>query len=205
MTAPQIENGMARVETAGAYLAARDQPCAHAGAVRVAGLRGLIVPDRAALCQVETTGAAYFARAEAPFLTLLAALPDEPLCVVATKLLVAPAASRVKGRALKLVPMSFARALAVTELRGGWAVLATKSRVARVAVAEGDTLTVRSEALVAWCGAAPTTFCPRLGLLDILLPRGPRGLAFSVHGPATVWFEGAALPPRRRRLYGVRA
>ena len=134
----------------------------------------------------------------------LVALPDVALNVVARKLLVAPFASRVKGLALKLIPMSFARALAVTQLLKGWAVMATKSRVTRVALAEGESLTMRPEALVAWIGAKPTGFCPKLRLVDILLPRGPRNLAYSFHGPATVWFEGSETE-RRLGRHGVRA
>ena len=202
MNAPLVEHGMAKVG-AGVYLAAAAQPTAACGAARTAGLKGFVAPDRAALRRVETAGDAYFASAAAPFLTALAPPPDAPLSAVAAKLLVAPFDARVKGRALKLVPFSFARATPVTELRGGWAVFATRSRTARVSLADGETLTVRPEALVAWLGPAPTGFCPKLRLLDLLLPRLPRTLAFSFHGPATVWFEGAAQPPRR--THGLRA
>ncbi len=202
MNEPVLEHGMAKV-AAGAYLAAASQPAAHFGAARLAGLGGFVVPDRAALRRVETAGDAFFAAAEAPFLTLLPLPPDEPLSAVSAKLLVAPLASRVRGRSLKLIPLSFARATPVTELRTGWAVLATRSRTARVALAEGETLTVRPDALVAWLGRPPTGFCPKLRLLDVLLPRAPRNLSFSFHGPVTVWFEGAAQPPRRP--HGLRA
>ena len=193
---------MAKV-AAGVYLAAASQPAAHFGAARFVGLRGLVVPDRAALRRVETAGDAYFDFAEAPFLTFLSLPSDAPLSVVAAKLLVAPLASRVRGRSLKLIPLSFARAMPVTELRTGWAVLATRSRTARVALADGETLTVRPDALVAWLGRPPTGFCPKLRIWDVLLPRAPRNLSFSFHGPATVWFEGAAQPPRRP--HGLRA
>ncbi len=202
MNAPVLEHGMAKV-AAGVYLAAVAQPAAHFGTARLAGLRGLVVPDRAALRRVETAGDAYFASAEAPFLTFLSLPSDAPLSVVAAKLLVTPLASRVRGRSLKLIPLSFARATPVTELRTGWAVLATRSRTARVALADGETLTVRPDALVAWLGRPPTGFCPKLRIWDVLLPRAPRNLSFSFHGPATVWFEGAAQPPRRP--HGLRA
>ena len=191
MNAPLLEHGMAKV-AAGVYLAAR-----------LAGLRGLVVPDRAALRRVETAGDAYFASAGAPFLTFLSLPSDAPLSAVSAKLLVTPLASRVRGRSLKLIPLSFARATPVTELRTGWAVLATRSRTARVALADGETLTVRPDALVAWLGRPPTGFCPKLRIWDVLLPRAPRNLSFSFHGPATVWFEGAAQPPRRP--HGLRA
>lgn len=107
------------------------------------------------------------------------------------KLLLAPVDARTGAHNVKLVPFSFKRVTPVTEFRKGWAVAATRSRVTRLAVEDGDTLTVRAEALVAWVGRDPSGFCPRLGLWDLLLPRGPKNLAYSFHGPCTVWFEGA--------------
>ncbi len=203
MNDPILEQGMARV-VAGSYLAAEAQPVACFKTVKVSGLGGFIVPDRAALRTVETTGEAYFASAESPFLTALTALPDTPLGVVSTKLLVAPREARQKGLSLKVIPMSFARAIPVTLLQKSWCVLATKSRVTRVTLEEGETLTVRPEALVAWIGKMPTGFCPKLRLIDIFLPRNPRNLALNFHGPATVWFEGSD-KPKRRQPYGLRA
>ena len=96
MNAPLLEHGMAKV-AAGVYLVAASQPAAHFGTARLAGLRGLVVPDRAALRRVETAGDAYFASAEAPFLTFLSLPSDAPLSAVSAKLLVAPLASRVRG------------------------------------------------------------------------------------------------------------
>ena len=189
-----IENGAAKV-AAGAWLMPPAQPAACLGAATVRGQKGLFVRDRALVCAVSTTGDAWCAAADRPFLTHLPALPDEPLHLVSAKLLVAPASARAGAHALKLVPLSFRRATVVTDFRLGWAVAATRSRVTRVAVEEGATLTVRPDALVAWIGPDPTGFCPKLSVLDILLPRGPRNLAFSFHGPATVWFEGAATAP----------
>ena len=203
MNEPLIENGMAKI-AAGTWLTGNDQPAAFRGSATVSGLRGFIVPDRAAVRKTVTTADAWCGSAERPFLSHLAALPDEALNVVSRKLLVAPFESRVKGLSLKLVPMSFARALPVTQLQKGWALLATKSRVTRLSLEDGETLTVRPEALVAWIGQKPTGFCPKLRLLDILLPRGPRNLAYSFHGPATVWFEGSETE-RRVGRYGVRA
>lgn len=197
-----IENGSAKV-AAGKWLVGRAQPAASLGTVRASSLRGFVVPDRAAVNIVEAVADVWCADADRPFLTRLAALPDNPLHLVSAKLLVAPFASRTGAQALKLVPMSFARATPVTEFRLGWAVAATRSRVQRVAVEEGGTLTVRPEALVAWIGPRPTGFCPKLSVLDILLPRGPRNLSFSFHGPAVVWFEGASLPPPRRLRHPV--
>ena len=78
--------------------------------------------------------------------------------------------------------------------------MATASRTARVQVGEGDTLSVRPDAAVAWTGNHPTGFCPKLGLFDILLPRGPKDLLLHFHGPCVVWIEGSnnrapQLPP----------
>ena len=200
-----IENGAAKIE-AGTWLVGRAQPTAFLGMVKLFGLKGFIVPDRASVKMAETTATAWCADAEKPFLVRLSALPDESLNVVSAKLLVAPAPTRVGGRNLKLVPFSFLGATAVTQLRQGWAVLATRSRVTRIALGEDETLTVRPEALVAWVGKDPTGFCPRLTLLDMLLPRGPRNLSYSFHGPAVVWFEGSVEQSLRRRMpNGVRA
>ena len=69
--------------------------------------------------------------------------------------------------------------------------MATASRTARLSVEDGDTLSVRPEAVVAWTGQRPTGFCPKLGIWDILLPRGPKDLLYSFHGPCLVWIEGS--------------
>jgi len=189
-----IENGAAKVP-AGKWLAGCLQPAAYTGSVTVKGLKGFVVPDRADVRQIETTGDSWCARAERPFLTRLVALPDTSLNLVSAKLLVAPAESRVGARNVKLVPMSFRRTTTVTEFRFGWVTAATASRVSHVSVAEGETLTVRPEALVAWIGGDPTGFCPKLSVLDMFLPRQPKSLAYSFHGPADVWFEGARTAP----------
>jgi hypothetical protein len=76
---------------------------------------------------------------------------------------------------------------------------ATKSRVTRVAIEDGDTLTVRPESVVAWIGNQPTGFCPRLSIWNVVLPCPPKNLAYTFHGPATVWFEGGCPPPTRRQ------
>ena len=200
-----VENGAAKVG-AGTWLMGRAQPAACLGTAAVARLPGFRVPDRARVNVVTTTGDAWCADAARPFLTRLPALPDEPLNVVSSKLLVAPADARTGARNLKLVPFSLRCDAVTTLLQKGWAVLSTRSRVTRVALADGGTLTVRPEALVAWVGNAPTGFCPRLTVLDLLLPRGPRNLSFTFHGPAVVWFEGGEEPmPRRRMPHGVRA
>ena len=200
-----IENGAAKVP-AGTWLCGRAQPAASLGAAVVKGLRGFVVPDRAWVRTAEVSGAAWFASADAPFLTRLPALPDEPLNVVSSKVLVAPAKSRVGAKSLKLVPMSLRRATPATAFSFGWVVAATRSRVSRVALADGETLTVRPEALVAWIGKAPTGTCPRLTVIDLILPRGPKGLSYSFHGSAVVWLEGASerVAERRSRPWPTR-
>ncbi len=190
-----IEHGTAKVP-AGEWLAGRDQPSAFLGTSSLRGLKGFIVPDRAATCVVTTSSDAWFAAADRPFVVRFDALPDEPLNLVSGKLLVAPLAARTSAKSVKLVPFSFNRALPVTCFKGGenvpgWAVAATRGRVTRIALEDGGTLTVRPEAVVAWAGRDPTGFCPKLTFLDILLPRGPKNLAFTFHGPAVVWFEGS--------------
>ena len=194
-----LENGTARVG-AGTWLMGRAQPVACLGSASLSRLKGFVVPDRAAVNVVTTTGDAWCADAERPFLTRLSALPDEPLHVVSPKLLVAPVGVRAGAARLKLVPFSLRASAVTTRFLKGWVVLATKSRVTRVAVEDGATLTVRPEALVAWVGKAPTGFCPRLTVLDLLLPRAPRTLAFTFHGPAVVWFEGGEAPVFSRRI-----
>ena len=96
------------------------------------------------------------------------------------------------------ISVTIARSLRVTEFASEWVVVATRSRTARIALADGESLGVRPEAAVAWTGARPTGFCPRLRLLDVLLPRGPRDLMLHFHGPAIVWIEGSENLPLRK-------
>lgn len=142
-----IENGFAKV-AAGDWLMGRAQPVACGGRATVGGLKGFLVPDRGYVRTVTLDAEAYCASADAPFLSRLDALPDEPLKLVSAKLLVAPRAARTGAKSVRLVPMSLSKSLVVTEFQKGWAVAATRSRVTRVAVEEGATLTVRPEAVV---------------------------------------------------------
>ena len=196
MQEARVENGCATTE-AGDWLVGRCQPVACLGSFRLKSLRGFIVPDRACVFAVTSDGPLHCASADRPFLTRLDALPDETLALVSDRLLLAPPSARTGAHNVKLVPMSFRRVTPVTEFRRGWVIAATRSRVTRRAVGEGETLMVRPEALVAWVGRDPTGFCPKLGLWDLLLPRGPKNLAYDFHGPCTVWFEGAAEPSAR--------
>ena len=145
-----------------------------------------------------------------------------PVSAVSEKVLVAPAAARSGARLVRVVPMSFARSIRVTEFAppsdhptvessdhqttrppdhhtdSSWVVMATRSRTTRVALADGESLGVRPEAAVAWTGARPSGFCPRMRLLDMFLPRGPRDLLLHFHGPSIVWFEGSEPRPLHR-------
>ena len=138
---------------------------------------------------------AWCAASACPFLTRIDC--GVPVTAVSDKVLVAPAAARSGARLLRVVPMSFARSIRTTEFSSEWVVMATRSRTARVALADGESLGVRPEAAVAWTGPRPSGFCPRLRLLDVLLPRGPRDLLLHFHGPAIVWIEGSEPRPLR--------
>ena len=144
----------------------------------------------------QAAAAAWCSAAARPFLTRIDC--GAPVAAVSDKVLVAPAAARAGARLLRVVPMSFARSIRTTEFSSEWVVMATRSRTARVVLAEEESLGVRPEAAVAWTGARPTGFCPRLRLLDVLLPRGPRDLLLHFHGPAIVWIEGAEPLPLRK-------
>ncbi|MBQ3810104.1 MAG: hypothetical protein II839_04720 [Kiritimatiellae bacterium] len=139
---------------------------------------------------------AWCASSACPFLTRIDC--GAPVSAVSDKVLVAPAAARTGARLVKLVPLSFSRSIRVTEFASEWVVTATRSRTTRVVLAEGESLGVRPGAAVAWTGPRPTGFCPRLRLLDVLLPRGPRDLLLHFHGPAIVWIEGAEPLPLRK-------
>ena len=186
-----IENGFAKV-AAGDWLMGQAQPVACEGRPSIGGMKGFFVPDRGFVRAVTLDAEAYCASADAPFLTRLDALPDKPLKLASAKLLVAPRAARTGARSVRLVPMSLSRSLVVTEFLKGWVVAATRGRVTRVALEGGATLTVRPEAVVGWIGSDPSGFCPKLSVLDMILPRPPKNLAFSFHGPVTVWFEGSS-------------
>ena len=204
----KIEGGFAEVG-AGAWLMGRGQPAAFFGSAVRRRRKGFFLRDRSALDLVETTGAAKCADARRPFLTHIPCAA--PISAASAKVLVAPAAARTGAEVVKMIPMSLKGSLCVTVFGEEWVVLATASRTARLQVADGDTLSVRPEAVVAWTGNRPTGYCPKLGLWDILLPRGPRNLLLHFHGPSVVWVEGvhapnlqtSKLPNFYRRPYGA--
>ena len=162
MSEAQVEGGFARVGE-GRWLFGKGQPVA------------------------EQDGFSYCSSATRPFLTRLDL--GERVTVVNDKLLVAPLAAKKKRRLIRIVPFSFKNAIPVSEMEIGWALMATASRVKKLVVEDGGTLTVRPDAVVAWTGKRPTGFCPRLRLRDLFIPRRAR-LMLHFHGPAIVWIEG---------------
>ena len=217
----RLEGGFAEVG-AGAWLMGRGQPAAFFGSAVRRRRAGWRVRDRAALDLVETSAAAKCADAARPFLTHIPCAA--PVFAVSDKVLVAPAAARKDAHFVKVVPMSAKRALCVTEFGLGdgdaageaavpsWVVMATASRTCRMPLEDGQTMSVRPEAVVAWTGRMPTGFCPKISIWDVVLPRNPRDLLFTFYGPGVVWAEGSGLrapwPSNRqttfsRRAYGV--
>ncbi|MBP5227365.1 MAG: hypothetical protein J6336_08270 [Kiritimatiellae bacterium] len=185
----KLENGFAEVG-AGAWLMGRAQPVAFFGSLLRRRRKGFFLPDRSHLSLIETGRTAQCADADRPFLTHISC--GVPVHAVSSKVLVAPAGAHAGTETIRAVPFSLMRAFTATLFSGEWVVLATAGRTSRVTVAEGDTLSVRPESVAAWTGNRPTGFCHRLGLSDILLPRGPKDLMLHFHGPCLVWFEGAA-------------
>ncbi len=184
-----IEGGFAEVE-AGRWLVGHGQPAAFFGTAVRRRRPGWRVSDRSSLDLVVTSSKAKCSDASRPFLTHIPCAA--PIFAVSEKVLVAPAESRKDSQQVKAVPMSSRSALCVTEFSSEWVVMSTRSRTARLALADGETLSVRPEAVVAWTGKRPTGFCPRLGILDVLLPRGPKDVFFTFYGPSVVWIEGSS-------------
>ena len=214
MDTARIDGGFAEVG-AGSWLMGRGQPAAFFGSAVRRRRRGFFLCDRSSLELVETTAAAKCSDALRPFLTHIPCI--DRIDAVSGKVLVAPAAARIGAETVRLVPMSARGSICVTAfgLEGGdrekgdgaghFVIMATGSRTARIQVPDGDTFSVRPEAVVAWAGNRPTGFCPKLGLLDVLLPRGPKDMLFHFHGPCLVWIEGATPRPSTFSPAGRRA
>lgn len=183
-----IEGGFAEVE-AGQWLMGCGQPAAFFGKAVRRRRRGWCIRDRSRLELVETTAAAKCADSSRPFLTHIPCAA--PIFAVSGKVLVAPTSARKDAHLVKLVPMSARNAICVTEFGEEWVVMATAGRTCRMPLDDGQTLSVRPEAVVAWTGRDPTGFCRRLSLWDVLLPRGPRDLLLTFYGPGVVWTEGS--------------
>jgi hypothetical protein len=188
MNEPRIENGFAAVE-AGSWLVGRGQPAAALGKFSVGQLKGFIVPDRRELFVLQNGGEAFLAAGERPFLSHLVSV--EKLNVVSSKILVAPLEARKEAKLLKLVPFSFRETMAVTRFASGWVVSATKSRLKRIVLGDGEVLCARREAAVAWTGKDPVGTAGRIRLRDMLLPKKQVALALDFYGPQVVWVEGA--------------
>lgn len=201
-----IQNGFVEVG-AGSWLVSHGQPAAFFGKAVRMRRKGWILRDRGGLDLIETTGESKFADRDRPFLTHIPCAA--PISAVTSKVLVAPAVARTGSQSVRPIPMSLTGSICVTDFGSEWVVMATRGRTARIQVAEGETLSVRPEAVVAWSGAKPTGFCPKLGVFDMILPRGPRGLLLTFYGPAIVWVEGSSesstFKPStfNRRPYGV--
>ena len=185
-----IEGGFAQVQ-AGTWLMGTAQPVAYQGRVIERRIKGWIVPDRARLQQLEVIGTASCSDATRPFLTRLDCA--DALFVNSERILVAPEAARAGSQLLRVIPMSFKYALAVTEFKNpGWAVVATASRVHRFVLAEGEVLSVRLASAVAWTTKRPIGHCPKLTMRDILIPkRQAKALWLNFYGPGVVWTEGS--------------
>ena len=185
-----IESGFAHV-TDGAWLMGASQPVAYCGKMRDLRMRGWVVPDRGRLRLVEVSGSASCSDAKRPFLSRIDCA--ETLSVVSDRILVAPASSRTGSQLVRVVPMSFRYALAVTEFKNpGWAVTSTESRVNRLVLKDDDVLSVRLESVVAWTTKRPTGHCPKLTMRDILIPRRrTKSLWLNFYGPGVVWAEGS--------------
>lgn len=215
--AVKIEGGFAEVE-AGSWLMGRGQPTAFLGSAVRRRRKGFFLLDRSSLDLVETSAAAKCADSRRPFLTHIPCTAE--VFAVSEKVLVAPAAARKEAHLVKVVPMSVKRAICVTEFGlpdgdgvSAWVVMATASRTCRMPLEDGQVLSVRPDAVVAWTGKMPTGFCPKLSIWDVILPRGPRDLLFTFYGPGVVWAEGSfgartlkcsnTQTPFSRRAYGA--
>lgn len=209
-----IEGGFAEVN-AGEWLAARGQPAAFFGTLTRRPRLGFMVRDRSRLDKLSTTAKARFGSATRPFLTYIPCAAE--IHALSDKVLLAPAAARRGDFILRPIPMSTRASLCVTDFAlageenddvahgaASFVVMATAGRTTRQALEEGDVLSVRPEALVAWTGKRPTGFCPRLSLLDILLPRGPKDLLLTFYGPGVVWYEGTGMARSMRMYPGAR-
>lgn len=188
MQEPLIENGFARV-AAGTWLVGRGQPAAAYGSVSLEGIKGLFAPDRRTLSILKNAAEAHLADATHPFLTHLTSVGS--LTVVSDKLLVAPYAAREGASLLRVIPMSFRDAFPVTHLNAEWGVMATRSRVKRLVLQEGDVVCVKREAVVAWTGKNPVGVAGRIRLRDLLIPKRQVSLSLDFYGPQVIWVEGA--------------
>ena len=188
MNEPKIENGFAVVE-AGSWLIGQGQPAAALGKFSVKSLKGFIVPDRRELFVLKSEGESYLSSSDRPFLTHLTSV--ESLSAVSSKILAAPFEARKEAKLLKIIPFSLRDAMPVTRFAIGWAVTATKSRIKRIVLKEGEVLCVKREAAVAWTGKDPVGVAGRVKLRDLFIPKRKTSLSLDFYGPKVVWVEGS--------------
>lgn len=128
----------------------------------------------------------------------------ETVTVLSSLLLCAELSCRVRGDRLRLLPGSWQKPLALTELRCEpetfAPIVCTASPLNEARLEDGETLHVSPSAVVGWSGCAkPTAFCPRLRLRDLFLPRLPETLTLDFKGPGRVFFQGVASSERNRK------
>lgn len=192
----EISGGTARVGS-GTWLASRFQPAAFTGESRQSALKGFFVTDRPYLKSVTLNGDGWFSDSEKPFLTRIAAHGEDAFYAVSGKILLAPFSARSGSKQIRLVPFSPKGAICATVFSKEWVVLSTKSRLCKVSIDSGETLVARPETVAAWSGPMPSGFCPKISVIDMILPFIPASLALRFHGPCTIWFEGASGPIKR--------
>lgn len=187
MNEPLIEHGFASLGR-GTWLISRGQPAVAVGSFSLKGIGGFLAPDRRHLMVLTTEQTAHLACANRPFLTHLVSVGS--LTVRSEKLLVAPLEARAGGRLFRVIPFSGRRAFPLTRLTSEWVVVATKSRLKRILLAEGEVACVRCEAVVAWTGKDPTCRARRIRLRDLVLPKPNVALSLHFYGPQVLWVEG---------------
>ena len=149
MVTVKIDGGFAEVG-AGSWLMDHGQPTAFFGSAVRRRRKGFFLRDRSRLDLVETTSAAKCADANRPFLTHIPCAA--PVSAVSGKVLVAPASAWAGAQTVKAIPMSVKGSFCVTQFGEEWVVMATASRTSRIQVPDGDTVSARPEAVVAWTG-----------------------------------------------------
>lgn len=188
MNEPLIEHGFAKI-AAGTWLVGRGQPTVACGPFSMKGIKGFLAPDRHALAVLDVTQTAYLSDAQRPFLTHLVSVGS--LTVVSDKVLVAPLVARQSAKLYRIIPLSCRNAFAITRFASDWAVVATRSRVRRIVLEEGDVVCVKREAIVAWTGKDPTGVSGRVRLRDLFIPKKNTSLALDFYGPQVIWVEGS--------------
>lgn len=171
----------------------------------VDALKRFFEPDRFMLRRLRCDGSLWLSPCEEHWVTGLRVDGYERFQVVTERLLCVEREGRCGSYRVGLVPGSVSRSLTVTEVSlasspsGLPPVVATRSPLNRVVLGEGEVLHVSPSALVGWCGCGvPRSYCARLRMRDLFLPRLPECLTLDFTGPGEVLFEGVARTPSRR-------